>query len=160
MTVTVTGGGQVLVDVEKTLELVLADVDGVGVGLGVVVVVVVVVGSGAIGLEDDVSIAGLVLEAGSGEVEVVVVVVVVGCAGTAGDDEEDAALSVDELGLAAIELLDGGSDDGVEEAVALYDVVTKYSVVIPLTTAARFLSCANWTFGEYAPLPATSLQYS
>ena len=34
VTTIVTGGGQVLVDVEKTLELALADVGGVCVGLG------------------------------------------------------------------------------------------------------------------------------
>lgn len=40
MTVIVTGGGQVLIDVvEKTLELVLAEVEGVGLGVVVVVVV-------------------------------------------------------------------------------------------------------------------------
>lgn len=76
VTVIITGGGQVLVDVEKILEPVLAEVEGVGVVLGDVVVVVI--GFAAPELDgEDVSADGVVVEAGSGEVDLLLVEVVV-----------------------------------------------------------------------------------
>lgn len=100
VTYIVTGGGHVLVEDEKMLELALADVDGVGVGLedGAVVLV-------DAELEDEVWAGGLVIDAGAGELEPVpelelVVVVVVACAGRLGDEGEGDGLLADELRLA------------------------------------------------------------
>lgn len=159
-----------LVDVEKTLKLVLAEVDGVAVGLGDVFVVVC---SPENELEkEDVSAGGLVLDAGAAGI-LLVVVVVFASTRLLDVDDEGLVVSDEALALASVELeksksvlsvkeselvpikLSGSDvdDNDVEGSSDVYEVVTKYSVVIPSTTTALFLNCANCTLGEKLPGP-------
>ena len=67
-------------------------------------------------------------------------------------EEDKSVISVENSGLVPVEL----SESDVEGSSEVYPVVTKYSVVLPSTTTALFLSCANCTLGEKLPgSPAT-----